>query len=74
MKEDRSYTHRSMGKNLYEIDTEYRKINKAELIKWCRKNLGERGKGWDFYNSYRGILAIEIWDEKMKFTYELWKN
>jgi len=61
------------GRTIYRIDLQYRKINEIEHIKWCRRNLGERSRDWDFWMA-GGILYIEVWGEKAKFTYEMWKN
>ena len=71
---DRSgVVHNRNGRTIYRIDLQYRKINEVEHIKWCRRNLGERHDGWDFWMA-NGILYIEVWDDKAKFTYEMWKN
>ena len=61
------------GHVIYKIDLVHRKINEAEHVKWCRRNLGERHSGWDFWLA-GGILYIDVWDDKAKFTYEMWKN
>jgi hypothetical protein len=61
------------GRTIYRIDLQYRKINEIEHIKWCRRNLGDRGATWDFWLA-GGVLYIELWDDKAKFAYELWKN
>jgi hypothetical protein len=58
---------------LHQIDLNFQKIDEREYIKWCRRNLGERGQSWDFWLA-GGILYIEVWGEKEKFTYEMWKN
>lgn len=48
--------------------------NKDSLthIKWCRRNLGERGDGWDFAGSGKS-LTIFIWSKKLQFMYEMWQ-
>ena len=73
--EDRSGVERDTrnGHTLYKIDLNFRKINEMEHIKWCRRNLGERHNGWDFWLA-GGILYVEVWGDKAKFTYEMWKN
>ena len=72
--EDRSGVERnSNGRVLYKIDLRYRKINEVEHVKWCRRNLGERSRDWDFWLA-GGMLYIEVWGDKAKFTYEMWKN
>ena len=35
--------------------------------------MGQRGSGWDFM-WISDLLMIEIWDDKLKFMYEMWKN
>jgi hypothetical protein len=57
-----------ISKTSYEV-TE----NIMENIKWCRKNFGNRGDGWDFIGNNRKVL-ITIWSSKLKVMYELWKN
>lgn len=71
--EDRSGVETNRGRTLYKIDLRYRKIDEVEHIKWCRRNLGDRHDGWDFWLA-GGMLYIEVWGEKAKFTYEMWKN
>ena len=61
------------GHTLHKIDLNYRNINEMEHIQWCRRNLGDRHNGWDFW-LVGGLLYIELWGEKQKFTYEMWKN
>ena len=65
--------HNQNGSTIYRIDLQYRKINEVEHIKWCRRNLGARHDGWDFWMA-GGMLYIEVWGDKAKFTYEMWKN
>lgn len=73
--QDRSGVERDLRKGsvLYKIDLRFRNINEAEHIKWCRRNLGERSRNWDFWMA-GGLLYIEVWGDKEKFTYEMWKN
>ena len=61
------------GKIFHQIDLRHKKIDPTEYIKWCRRNLGERGSTWEFWIA-GGMLYIEIWGDKAKFTYEMWKN
>ena len=74
-KEDRSEIKRDErnGHVVYCIDLNFRKLNEVEHIKWCRRNLGARHDGWDFW-MVAGMLYVEVWGEKQKFTYEMWKN
>lgn len=61
------------GKILHMIDLNHQKVDPADYIKWCRRNLGDRGSTWDFWMA-GGILYVEVWGEKEKFMYEMWKN
>lgn len=72
-REDRSGVEQGRKGTLYKIDLHFRKINEVDHIKWCRRNLGYRGSDWDFWLA-GGILYIEVWGDKQKFTYEMWKN
>jgi hypothetical protein len=49
------------------------KDNPLEVIKWCRKNFGNRGDGWDFSGSAKTV-DITIWSSKLITMYELWQN
>ena len=44
-----------------------------KIIKWCRRNFGERGDGWDFNGSGKKVDII-IWSSKLITMYELWQN
>lgn len=61
------------NKILYTYDYTFHKTDPKDHIKWCRKNMGERGSGWDFHTN-QGTIVVEVWDDKLKFMYELWKN
>lgn len=58
-------------KTYYTYDYSYRNEDPAKLIKWCRKNFGERGMGWDFTIS-NGCVIVEIIDHKYKTMFNLW--
>lgn len=45
----------------------------TQTIKWCRKNFGERGDGWDFTAGTRHV-QLTIWSSKLFTMYELWMN
>ena len=63
---------RTLGdKTQYTYDCVYRKQDPSIIVKWCRRNFGERGNGWDFYLN-RGRVIIEIRNEKYKVMYEMW--
>lgn len=61
--------------NDYATKKQYEVGNKDSLthIKWCRRNLGERGDGWDFAGSGKS-LTIFIWSNKLQFMYEMWQR
>ena len=48
------------------------KGDKYEVIKWCRRNFGDRGDGWDF--SGNKDLEVTIWSSKLVTMWELWRN
>ena len=43
------------------------------VIKWCRRNFGDRGDGWDFTGGTKNI-EVTIWSSKLKVMWELWQN
>lgn len=51
------------------------KVNgdKYEVIKWCRRNFGERGDGWDFIGGIENIEVI-IWSSRLITMWELWQE
>ena len=71
--DDRSDVTTSGDKTIYRIDYRHRKDYPNDHIKWCRRNMGHRGTGWDFM-LVGGVLVIEVWDNKLTFMYEMWKN
>ena len=70
---DRSEVTTKGDKTIYKIDYRFRKDYPNDHIKWCRRNMGARGTGWDFM-WITELLVIEIWEDKLKFMYEMWKN
>jgi hypothetical protein len=70
---DRSEVTTRGDKTIYKIDYRNRKDYPGDHIKWCRRNMGDRGTGWDFM-WVSELLVIEVWDDKLKFMYEMWKN
>lgn len=58
--------------NEYTYDCIYRKEDPSVIIKWCRKNFGQRGEGWDFILN-NGRIIIEIWNPKYITMYEMFK-
>lgn len=47
--------------------------NNHEVIKWCRRNFGNRGDGWDFSGGNKS-LEVTIWSSKLKVMWELWQK
>jgi hypothetical protein len=70
---DRSMVYKDGEKTFYSVDLQFNKIDPQAHIKWCRRNLGERNRDWDFTLS-GGLLVIETKTSKATFAYELWKN
>ena len=73
VKDESKYENKSNGRIFHTIDLKFQKIDPKEYISWCRRNLGARHDGWDFWLA-GGKLYIEVWGDKQKFTYEMWKN
>lgn len=44
-----------------------------EIIKWCRRNFGERGDGWDFVGGTKHVQLI-IWSSKLLVMWQLWQE
>ena len=55
-----SYTHKIIFNNNNDM---------LEHIKWCRRNLGERGSDWDFSGSWN--MHIVIYNPKYVPFYKL---
>ena len=43
------------------------------FVKWLRRNLGNRGEGWDF-TFHSGNVIIDIWEHRLQAMYEMWKE
>jgi hypothetical protein len=67
------YEVKQNGHILHRIDLRYNKVDPSDYIKWCRRNLGNRNETWDFWLA-GGILYVEVWGDKAKVTYEMWKH
>ena len=68
--------HTYMGRHnrvQYVYDCKGKKEDPSVIVKWCRRNFGERGVGWDFLLT-SGNVTIVLWDDKFKTMYELWKR
>lgn len=61
-------------KNLRDSDKVTFKVNgdPTTVIKWCRRNFGERGDGWDFSGGLNP--DVTIWSSKLKVMWELWQQ
>lgn len=44
-----------------------------EIIKWCRRNFGNRGDGWDFSGGIKHV-QITIWSSRLITMWELWQE
>ena len=49
------------------------KDDTQEIIKWCRRNFGERGDGWDFTGGTKHV-QITIWSSRLITMWELWQK
>ena len=59
-------------KTVYQRDCRYHKEDPSIIVKWMRRNFGERHRGWDF-SLAGGCVTIEIWDDKFITMYEMWQ-
>jgi hypothetical protein len=69
---DRNYMG-SRNRTSYVYDCKKKKEDPTVIVKWCRRNFGERGVGWDFLLT-SGNVTIILWDDKFKTMYELWQR
>jgi hypothetical protein len=53
-------------------DCRYHKEDPSIIVKWMRRNFGERHQGWDF-SLAGGCVTIEIWDDRLMTMYEMWQ-
>jgi hypothetical protein len=62
------------NRTFYVRDCKFRKEDPAIIIKWMRRNFGERRHGWDFsLQIHTGCVTIELWDDKFITMYEMWQ-
>lgn len=47
--------------------------NSAEIVRWCRRNFGDRGDGWEFTGTNK-YLEVRLWSSKLIMMWELWQN
>ena len=59
-------------KTVYNRDCRYHKEDPTIIVKWMRRNFGERHQGWDF-SLVGGCVTIELWDDKFITMYEMWQ-
>ena len=45
----------------------------TQIIKWCRRNFGSRGDGWDFMGGTRHV-QVTIWSSRLITMWELWQE
>lgn len=43
------------------------------VIKWCRKNFGNRGDGWDFTAGTKHV-QLTIWSKRLITMWMLWQE
>ena len=64
--------YKSGYKTVYNRDCKYHKEDPVVIVKWMRRNFGERHHGWDF-SLVGGCVTIELWDDKFITMYEMWQ-
>lgn len=57
----------------YTYQCKEKKEDPADIVRWCRRNFGHRGEGWDFY-WHGGNVIIEINNTRFQTMYEIWKE
>ena len=62
---------KSGHKTVYNRDCSYHKEDPSIIVKWMRRNFGERHQGWDF-SLVGGCVTIELWDDRLITMYEMW--
>ena len=45
----------------------------VDMVKWLRRNFGNRGEGWDFTFSKKRVI-IEIWRPELCTMYMMFKQ
>ena len=63
---------KSGHKTVYNRDCSYHKEDPSIIVKWMRRNFGERHCGWDF-SLVGGCVTIEVWDDRLITMYEMWQ-
>ena len=67
---DNNYT--TGNRKFYIRDCRYHKEDPSIIVKWMRRNFGERHQGWDF-SLVGGCVTIELWDNRLITMYEMWQ-
>ena len=44
-----------------------------EVIKWCRRNFGNRGDGWDFTAGKKHV-QLTIWSKRLITMWMMWQE
>ena len=64
--------HKNGNRTVYNRDCRYHKEDPTIIVKWMRRNFGERHQGWDF-SLIGGCVTIELWNDKFITMYEMWQ-
>ena len=65
--------YKDRDRTVYVRDCSYHKEDPSIIVKWMRRNFGERHQGWDF-SLVGGCVTIEIWDDRLITMYEMWQT
>lgn len=68
----RDSKYKNGHKTVYNRDCRYHEEDPSIIVKWMRRNFGERHNGWDF-SLVGGCINIEIWDDRLITMYEMWQ-
>jgi hypothetical protein len=68
----RDNKYKTGNRTFYLRDCSYHKEDPSILVKWMRRNFGERHQGWDF-SLVGGCVTIELWDDRLITMYEMWQ-
>jgi len=68
----RDKKYKNGNRTVYNRDCRYHKEDPSIIVKWMRRNFGERHQGWDF-SLVGGCVTIELWDDKFITMYEMWQ-
>ena len=67
----RDNKYKNGNRTFYLRDCSYHKEDPSIIVKWMRRNFGERHQGWDF-SLVGGCVTIELWDDRLITMYEMW--